>query len=101
MKVKEIQEKEWKKTIDQKGKVLIDCYAPWCGPCKLLSPIIEELSEETKNCKFYKINVDDAEEISREYGVMSIPTLLLFEDGELKEKTIGLKSKEEIKKIIN
>ena len=46
MKVKEIQEKEWKKTIDQKGKVLIDCYAPWCGPCKLLSPIIEELSEE-------------------------------------------------------
>lgn len=101
MKVKEIQEKEWKKTIDQKGKILIDCYAPWCGPCKLLSPIIDELAEETKNCKFYKINVDDAEAISREYGIMSIPTILLFEDGELKEKTIGLKSKEEIKKIIN
>ena len=101
MKVKEIQEKEWKKVIEQKGKILVDCYAPWCGPCKLLSPIIDELAEETKNCKFYKINVDDAEEISREYGVMSIPTLLLFEDGELKEKTIGLKSKEELKKIIN
>lgn len=100
MKVKEIQEKEWKKVIEQKGKILVDCYAPWCGPCKLLSPIIDELAEETKNCKFYKINVDDAEEISREYGVMSIPTLLLFEDGELKEKTIGLKSKEELKKII-
>ena len=101
MKVKEIQEKEWKKIVEQKGKMLIDCYAPWCGPCKLLSPIIDELAEETKNCKFYKINVDDAEEISREYGVMSIPTLLLFEDGELKEKTIGLKSKEELKTIIN
>lgn len=101
MKVKEIQEKEWKKIVEQKGKMLIDCYAPWCGPCKLLSPIIDELAEETKNCKFYKINVDDAEEISREYGIMSIPTLLLFEDGKLKEKTIGLKSKEEIKKIIN
>ena len=100
MKVKEIQEKEWKKVIEQKGKILVDCYAPWCGPCKLLPPIIDELAEETKNCKFYKINVDDAEEISREYGVMSIPTLLLFEDGELKEKTIGLKSKEELKKII-
>ena len=100
MKVKEIQEKEWKKVIEQKGKILVDCYAPWCGPCKLLSPIIDELAEETKNCKFYKINVDDAEEISREYGIMSIPTLLLFEDGELKEKTIGLKSKEELKKII-
>ena len=101
MKVKEIQEKEWKKIIEQKGKILVDCYAPWCGPCKLLSPIIDELAEETKNCKFYKINVDDAEAISREYGVMSIPTILLFEDGELKEKTIGLKSKEELKKIIN
>lgn len=101
MKVKEIQEKEWKKVIEQKGKILVDCYAPWCGPCKLLSPIIDELAEETKNCKFYKINVDDAEAISREYGIMSIPTILLFEDGELKEKTIGLKSKEELKKIIN
>ena len=101
MKVKEIQEKEWKKIVEQKGKILIDCYAPWCGPCKLLSPIIDELAEETKNCKFYKINVDDAEAISREYGIMSIPTILLFEDGELKEKTIGLKSKEELKKIIN
>lgn len=101
MKVKEIQEKEWKKIVEQKEKILIDCYAPWCGPCKLLSPIIDELAEETKNCKFYKINVDDAEAISREYGIMSIPTLLLFEDGKLKEKTIGLKSKEEIKKIIN
>lgn len=100
MKVKEIQEKEWKKTIDQKGKVLIDCYAPWCGPCKLLSPIIDELASETKNCKFYKLNIDESEETSIEYGIMSIPTLLLFENGKLKQKTIGFKSKEELEELI-
>ena len=101
MKVTEIKEKEFKGIISKEGKILIDCYAPWCGPCKLLSPIIDELAEETKNCKFYKLNIDDAEDISREYGIMSIPTLLLFENGELLTKTIGLKSKEELKKIIN
>ena len=101
MKVTEIKEKEFKDIISKEGKILIDCYAPWCGPCKLLSPIIDELAEETDNCNFYKINIDDAEDISREYGIMSIPTLLLFENGELLTKTIGLKSKEELKKIIN
>ena len=100
MKVKEIKEKEFKEIIEKEEKVLIDCYAPWCGPCRLLSPIIDELAKETDSCKFYKLNVDDAEEISREYKIMSIPTLLLFEKGELKQKTIGLKSKSEIKKII-
>ena len=100
MKVKEIKEKEFKEIIEKEEKVLIDCYAPWCGPCRLLSPIIDELAKETDSCKFYKLNVDDAEEISREYKIMSIPTLLLFEKGELKQKTIVLKSKSEIKKII-
>ena len=99
--VKEITEKDFKKKIEEKGKILIDCYAPWCGPCRLLSPIIDELAEETKNCKFYKLNVDESEEISREYGIMSIPTILLFEDGELKQKNVGFIPKEELKKLIN
>ena len=100
MKVIEITEKEFKEKIKSEGKVLIDCYAPWCGPCKLLSPIVDELASERKDCEFYKLNVDDAEEISREYGIMSIPTLLLFDKGELKTKSIGFKSKEELKEII-
>ena len=103
MSVVEIKEKEVKDKINnsKKKKVVIDCYAPWCGPCKLLSPILDELNNEIDTCEFYKINVDNAEELSREYGIMSIPTLLIFENKELKEKMICFKSKEELNEILN
>ena len=102
MKVIELSEKDFFEKIENsEGKVLVDCYAPWCGPCKMLSPIIDELAEEIDNCTFYKVNVDDAEELSVKYGIMSIPTILLFDNKELKEKIVGLKTKEELKTIIN
>ena len=82
-------------------KVVIDCFATWCGPCKMLSPIIDSLSEELTDVKFYKIDVDDAEKITTDYEIMSIPTILIFEDGKLKEKVVGFRSKEELKEIIN
>ncbi len=99
MKVIEINEKEFNDKIKE-GKVIVDCYAPWCGPCRLLSPVIDELANESKDYNFYKLNTDDAEEISREYGIMSIPTVLFFENGELKQKTIGFKNKEELKELM-
>lgn len=79
-----------------KGKALVDCYATWCGPCRMLAPVIEELSTEIKDYTFYKVDVDENEEIARDYGIMSIPTLLIFENGELKEKIVGLRSKNEL-----
>ncbi len=82
------------------GKVLVDCYAEWCGPCKMLSPIIDEISEEVTDYSFYKLNVDECDVVTHEYMVMSIPTLLIFENGELKEKTVGFKSKEELKELL-
>ena len=82
------------------GKVIVDCYAIWCGPCKMLAPIIEEVSKEVDSYSFYKMDVDNCEEISRRYGIMSIPTLLIFEDGQLKTKTIGFKTKEELLEIL-
>ena len=97
--VKEIKEENFKKTIKE-GRVLVDCYADWCGPCKMLSPVIDEISEELKDINFYKLNVDDAEETSAEYGIMSIPTLLLFENGELKEQLVGFRSKDELLGIL-
>lgn len=101
MSVKQIEEKEFKEIIKNKDKkILIDCYADWCGPCKMLSPVIDELASEIDSCEFYKLNVDDAEDISREYGIMSIPTILIFEKGKEIDRSIGLKSKEELKKII-
>ena len=97
--VKEIKDTEYEKVIE-KGKVVIDCYAPWCGPCKMISPIIDNLSEEIKDVNFFKINVDDAEKITSDYDIMSIPTILIFEDGKLKDKVVGFRSKSELEELI-
>ena len=99
MSVLEIKENEFEEKI-KGNKVLVDCYANWCGPCKMLSPIIDELSEEIDTYDFYKIDMDDAEEISEKYAIASIPTLLIFENGELKEQLTGFKSKEELEGIL-
>ena len=98
MGVVEIKEQDFvKKTQVKDKKVLVDCYATWCGPCRMLSPIIDDLSEEITNYDFYKLDVDEAEEIARKYDINAIPALLIFVDGELKEKIIGFKTKEELK----
>ena len=97
--VKEMNELEFNEIIKE-GKVLVDCYATWCGPCRMLSPIIDEIANEKKEYKFYKLDVDEAGNISKEYGIMSIPTLLMFEDGNLKEKLTGFRTKEELDSIL-
>lgn len=94
-----ITEEDFKDKISE-GKVLVDCFATWCGPCKMLGPIIEEVANELTNCKIYKLDVDNAPDISKEYGIMSIPTLLLFEDGKLVKQNIGFISKEDLIKFI-
>ena len=98
--VKEIKENEFKEAIKE-GKVLVDCYADWCGPCRMLSPVVDELSEDLKDMKFYKLNIDDAEEVATEYGVMSIPNLLVFENGKLKNQLVGFRTKDELKKDLS
>lgn len=91
--VKQINSDEFKEA-NKEGKVVVDLFATWCGPCKMLSPILDEISEEITTTKFYKIDVDDNEDIAREYNVMSIPTVLVFENGELINTIVGLKSRE-------
>lgn len=101
MGVKELIEEEFnEKVVNAKGKIVVDCYAPWCGPCRMLSPIIDEIAEEMDGYGFYKINVDDAKSIMRNYQIMSIPTILIFEDGVLIKKEIGFKSKNELITLI-
>ena len=99
MAVIEINDKNIDEVIKE-GKVLIDCYAPWCGPCRMLAPIIEEIAKEESDVKFYKLNVDDNPDTSMKYGIMSIPTILIFENGELKEQSVGFKDKNELKEIL-
>lgn len=99
--VNKISENEFNEKVNVNKKVIVDCYADWCGPCRMLSPIIDELASEFVNCDFYKLNVDEANEVSKKYGIMSIPTILIFENSELKDQLVGLRSKEELTNIIS
>lgn len=76
--------------------VLIDFWAPWCGPCQMVLPIIAELAEEVTDAKICKVNVDENIELAQRFRVMSIPTLLVVKDGEVVKREVGAKSKEEI-----
>lgn len=71
------------------GTVIVDMFATWCGPCKMLGPVVEELAGKYSNIKFIKVDVDECEEIAKNYGVMSIPTIIKFQDGKEVDKKIG------------
>ena len=80
------------------GKHLVDFYAEWCGPCKMLAPILEELDNKID---IIKVNVDENKDLARRYGIMSIPTIIFFKDGEKKDEIVGFHSKEELEDYIN
>ena len=83
--------------LDAKGLVLVDFWATWCGPCKMLAPTVSEIADEYEGkVKVCKLDVDQAMDISMFYGVASIPTLILFKDGEIVKKSVGVVSKTEI-----
>lgn len=86
--------------LKAEGTVLIDFFADWCGPCKMLSPVIDEIAEEQREVKVCKINVDQEPELAMRYGVMSIPTLVVIRGGNEVNKSVGLVSKEEILDLI-
>lgn len=89
---------DFNKEVLSKDLVLVDFYANWCGPCKMLSPIVDEVA---KDIDVVKINIDENMELSRTYKVMSIPCLMLFKNGELVNRSVGLISKSELEEFIN
>ena len=90
-----------KEVLNSETPVLVDFWAPWCGPCRIIAPVVEELSETYEGkLKVGKLNVDDNQKTSMKFGIRSIPTLLVFKDGEVAEQIIGAVPKTEIERVV-
>lgn len=86
--------------LDCKETVLVDFWATWCGPCQMVGPVVEEIAGEVTDAKICKVDVDANPELAREYRVMSIPTLMVFRDGQVAKREVGAKPKDEILQML-
>ena len=94
-------EESFNKALEQPGLLVVDFWADWCGPCKMLGPVIEQLAEQYDGkAAVGKVNVDDEPELAQKYAVMSIPTVMFFKDGELLDKKVGVMPPQEFVKVI-
>ena len=101
MSVQALSEQDFQqKVLQAQGKIVVDFFATWCGPCKMLAPILEQLADEHADVTFYKVDVDEAPALSAEWGVMSVPTVFIFENGVEKTHFIGAKPKAEIAALL-
>ena len=99
----EIEESTFNEAVLQaKAPVLVDFWAPWCGPCRMVAPVVDELAEEYDGkVSFGKVNVDESPRIASQYGIMSIPTLIIFKDGKPVSNIVGFRPKDELKKSLD
>ena len=98
--VKEINAEEYSEIVNSSNPVVIDFHATWCGPCKVQSPILEELDDEIEGVEFVKLDVDQHPQIAGQNQVMGVPTVVILKDGEVKDRFVGVQPKEVIKEKI-
>ena len=102
MAIVEITNQNFKsEVLEASEPVLIDFWAPWCGPCRMVSPIVDEIAAETPAVKVGKVNIDEQPELASLYSVMSIPTLMVFRGGQIQEKAVGLRNKDFIQNMLS
>lgn len=101
MAIVNVSDQSFKTEVEGAGTVLVDFWAPWCGPCKMIAPVLEELDQEGTGVKIAKVNVDENPESASRFGVMSIPTLIVFKDGQPVDKVVGFQSKDALKNVLS
>ncbi|WP_047150563.1 thioredoxin [Aneurinibacillus tyrosinisolvens] len=102
MAIVNVTDNSFQNEVETGGTVLVDFWAPWCGPCKMIAPVLEEINGEIgDNLKIAKVNVDENPESAQRFAVMSIPTLMLFKDGQVVDKIIGFQPKDNLMSTIN
>lgn len=101
MEIKEVNKDNFEKEVlNEKGNVLVDFNADWCGPCRMLRPILDEIASERSEGKIVSVNIDNEEELAKKYGVISIPCLILFNSGNEVKRSVGLIPKEEVENLL-